>query len=1251
VKLSKLTSRLIVLLCIGIVQAGPEWKVLQSTTAELVLNVEIDWNSVDDLKAIHLLVGLPGPDLPEISVDYRDLTDCPVDCPDTLASGTRWIGSQLLRNLYTGTLMVSPYAGQNRYYRQITIRIPHDPTEIYPTAPAGQSETTFFSNRIVNWDIAKQWLRPRPRIAAKRLEVPDGTWLRFTVEADGMVSVSGSDILDALPPSPVLDPRSLMLFTGSSLGRAMDQRIMSDYTVTENLVEIAFQEFGFEDGVLDPADRLLFYGRGASGYDQSGSEMRYHQNLYFTQNVYWLLIPSDPALRGKRVSLDTDTVEESLQLNYGISYLHYEIDAVNPVQSGLGWAGASIDAGSSEPVNVTIPNPTPEYEATLRVGILGGTSSEQVRKFPDHMIRIYSQTSGSQPLLSLTGTGKSLLQNSGHINGSLLTDGSNTFSFSNESNDIYSRPYIDYLDLAYGRELVYDGEPIEFISPIHSNPVKFNIQGTAQPEVWEITDLTQPRILPLRQDDSQSFILVNNPVQVNSRIILFDPGQVSTAANLEFIGDRSFNTFRTDSRQALHFILAPAEFQSAGQELADHREQSVFVDIQRVYEEFSGGNPDPMAIRSFVKWTQDHWQDPKPLYLFIIGDADYDYRNISGASDSKVPTVEVGIAGSYATDDRLATVNGPIPSLAMGRFPAQTSAEAHAFVEKTIEFENDPELGPWRRRVLLVADDTARPEDSLSELYIGKSHTINSELLSSIIPESIELHKLYMMEYPEVSDATSFGVSKPQATEALFEFLTSGVAIINYIGHGSAHQLAQERLLFQDRDLGSIDTGEKLPLWIVGTCSWGHFDDVELESFSEELIRIPMGGASSIITTSRPITVTSNQFYEEQLFSAIFPQNRVSTSTIGQILQSVKNGNREGEFFHLFGDPAMKLSLPANSINISSIEPDTLRTLETAEVTGEQNLTPRTGIGYLTLFDASRYVTREYNFLSTQQTISYRLPGPTLFRGKFSFQGNDFSGRLRVPKDISYASDPGKISIYMQSDDTPVSEGVGVFTPVYLTSGDEVSDSQGPIISFETGSGRVLRSGDHLQFDESLQIRLSDPLGINLTGEPGHEIKIKEVEFDREIDITDQFIYDMNSISTGIIPVAVDVTADKLNFLVNAWDNGNNVSEYEIELFPMGTDRLKLFNVMNFPNPFESSTQFSFELTLASDVTVTVYTLGGRTIYRSDPIFFPVGFHSIPWDGRDSFGDNIANGVYLYKIKAVSADDSAISIGRIAKFR
>ena len=166
-------------------------------------------------------------------------------------------------------------------------------------------------------------------------------------------------------------------------------------------------------------------------------------------------------------------------------------------------------------------------------------------------------------------------------------------------------------------------------------------------------------------------------------------------------------------------------------------------------------------------------------------------------------------------------------------------AEAEDYIDKIIEFETNPEFGLWRQRVTLIADDAARPEDTISELYIGKSHTINSEILAEIIPPTIETNKLYMLEFPEESDATSFGVAKPQATSALFDILEKNTAIVNYIGHGSAHQWAQERLLYQDRgDLQAIETGMKLPLWIAGTCSWGHFDNIDRESLDRKSTRL-----------------------------------------------------------------------------------------------------------------------------------------------------------------------------------------------------------------------------------------------------------------------------------------------------------------------------------------------------------------------------------------------------------------------------
>ena len=149
-----------------------------------------------------------------------------------------------------------------------------------------------------------------------------------------------------------------------------------------------------------------------------------------------------------------------------------------------------------------------------------------------------------------------------------------------------------------------------------------------------------------------------------------------------------------------------------------------------IYDEFSGGNNDPIAIRYFLNWALNNWNTPPSTVLFM-GDADYDYRNITGQSKMIIPTIQVGKLNTHATDDRLVAFNGTIPEMASGRFPARSIVEVKNFCDKIIEFENNLAGGLWRQKVTLVADDPSSPEIESFELSIGKSHTSNSELLSN----------------------------------------------------------------------------------------------------------------------------------------------------------------------------------------------------------------------------------------------------------------------------------------------------------------------------------------------------------------------------------------------------------------------------------------------------------------------------------------------------------------------------------------
>jgi hypothetical protein len=131
------------------------------------------------------------------------------------------------------------------------------------------------------------------------------------------------------------------------------------------------------------------------------------------------------------------------------------------------------------------------------------------------------------------------------------------------------------------------------------------------------------------------------------------------------------------------------------------------------------------------------------------------------------------------------------------------------------------------------------------------------------------------------------------------------------------------------------------------------------------------------------------------------------------------------------------------------------------------------------------------------------------------------------------------------------------------------NDTFGPQISFETISGQKLENGDHFSESEDLIIRFSDPLGINLTNESGHEIQVTDLETGNSETITQDFYYDQNSIITGTVTFNRSTDND-MNIRVQAWDSANNPSEKEIRLSRTVHNEFRIYNAYNYPNPFST---------------------------------------------------------------------------------
>jgi hypothetical protein len=99
-----------------------------------------------------------------------------------------------------------------------------------------------------------------------------------------------------------------------------------------------------------------------------------------------------------------------------------------------------------------------------------------------------------------------------------------------------------------------------------------------------------------------------------------------------------------------------------------------------------------------------------------------------------------------------------------------------------------------------------------------------------------------------------------------------------------------------------------------------------------------------------------------------------------------------------------------------------------------------------------------------------------------------------------------------------------------------------------------------------------------------------------------------------------------------------------------------LVQVYNYPNPFKDKTEFTFEvrgILAPEEVKIKVFSVAGRLIRE---LIIPgsdlqIGFNRIAWDGKDQDGDEIANGVYFYKLISKHGDETKVTTQKLAKLK
>jgi len=1149
--------------------------------------------------------------------------------PRIFEAGTPgWSGGQRILRIRLFPVQFDPATNLIRRYSAIELKVAFET----PFPQAGQEPPAVRSGTGKDLFInpGRAYSLPAARIrrpVSKTALFESGSWYKIPVARgrEGIFRITGAFLNDHGVDPSAIDPSTLKIFNNG--GRMLPRNIDADRP--DGLIETPIQVVGMEDGRFDESDYILFYGRGVTGweYDNARQRLSHFINLYTETNIYWLVF--NDGTEGKRIPAqepESGSVEQAR--DRATDYGFIENDLHNIFNGGLYWWGYQFIGSGDKSYSIPVPDPSNGESLTLLLNMRGGTSNQHQ----------FTVTWNGAPIGGFQFSGaREWLQ---EITITDIQDGSNSLRLGYTGSSSVSQAYVDWIEWEYTRNLNPDEGSLRFFAAPGAGRITYRLSNFDDtPRVWEISgpeNITQMTL----QSVAGGWIFTHTADEGGiGEYLAVTPDQWITPETIE---PDTPSSLRSSANSADMVIITHTDFYDQALRLESMRESHDSLDvmvarIQDIYDEFSGGLLDPVAIRDFLAHTKRTWSRA-PGYVLLLGDGDYDYRNRLSQNDKNwIPPYEqdgFGDSGGRATDDGFTYVTGSDTEmdLAIGRLPAQTPEEAEIMVSKIIQYETDPDFGEWRNLVTLVGDDEKGQYGTENELR----HTSASEQVSLFyLPRRFNQRKIYLMEYEE--EILEGARRKPRARQDLINQINEGTLLVNYIGHGNEEVWAHEWAFHRDTDLPSLTNSRRLPLFYAATCRFGKYDSPFEQSFTEELLRSPGKGGVAVISASRDCNANSNEALNQEFLSDMFP-DWGAAKRLGDALRAAKLSTWDtanNEMYHLFGDPAMRLGAPRHRAVIQKIMPDTLKALSLVQIDGEilnaANSWPGyQGLLYTRVFDATKK--------ASYKTISYTLPGNALFRGE-SETDNVFQVKFIVPKDIQYGGETGRMSVYFNNSST---DGAGYMDGLKIGGSASLVDTEGPLIDIAFNEMETFVSGGPVPENPELVVRIhDDKTGINITGEIGHKI-VMTLNGDLREDLTHLFQYDEGSYLGGTLTYPLtNLSLGNHELEIKAWDNANNSSTRFIMFRIVAAGELRIDQVMNYPNPFDytSGTHITFHLSHSADITVKIYTIDGRMIRRIDHLWSEAGFNMIQWDGRDEAGDELANGVYLYRISAAAQVD------------
>ena len=1057
--------------------------------------------------------------------------------------------------------------------------------------------------------------------------------------------------------------------------------------VPQTLMEMAVYVEGESDGVFNDNDYILFYAKGPNVWKYNATSKFFEENFNLYSEVAYYFINFDGA-EGKRISDQSESVNSStILVSEFDDYASHQVDKTNLIESGKKWMGEYFDNTTSYSFDFSFSNIITTSPVKIK-------SSVVVRSFisSGNNLEILVNNNTFKSFNSISAVSEHYsAQNVIEVN---YLDSTTVSSSLISVNYKYSKPqsssvaWLDYLTLNAKRNLYFTSGQMAFrnVSSIGvGNVSQFALSGVSSNVfIWDVTDPLNVK----RQVNNFSGSTSNFSIETDSlkeflafdNTIFYSPSYVGTVANQNLLANVD----------KVYILVCPDEFYTESKALVDfhasfNNYSTAIVTTSQIYNEFSSGAQDITAIRNFMKYLYDNSSTP-PKYLMLMGDGSYDYKDRISGNSNFVPTFQSDESyqplSTFTSDDyygmlndsSLTIYNGSATvDIGIGRFPAKTAAEVKSFVNKVKAYAqssvqipvqnsiNTPNLkgtfGDWKNTLMFVADD-GNGDDSYSN-----SHLLQTELIVNVIEgidSSFNVKKVYLDAYSKVSSPE--GGTYPDVDQEIKLVMEKGVNVISYIGHGGEAGWADERIL-ELTDINSWDNINKLPVFVTATCEFSRYDNPKRVSAGEYVILNENGGAIAMLTTVRLVFggISNNIGFTNNFFEYVLPGESSSFNTLGDAVRLTKvksniGTNYNNRKFTLLGDPGLVMTHPLYKINTTSISDenglklDTIKALSKVKVSGQ--VVDRNGnvasdynaVLFPTVYD--KY--KETFTLDNNETgiiDSFLIQSSVLFKGKATVTNGLFQFEFIVPKDINYIYGEGKISYYVANASQDGSDYYHGFK-IGGTADDFVVDNVSPEINLFINDSNFVNGGITHE-NPILLANVSDASGINTVGNSiGHDIvAVLDNDYSNSFVLNDFYEANIDDYSSGIIKYPFsNLAPGKHTLNLKVWDIQNNSIESTIDFVVSNSSDLILSHVLNYPNPFTTKTDFYFEHNHPSSsmtVQIKIFTISGKivkTLESTMPGSGSLKSNVVKWDGKDDYGDNLARGVYFYKLEVLTDD-------------